>query len=509
MKKNVILYCLVILLTGGLFTSCDVEIESDEKISGDIFWAEGTEANMRGYLNSMYYYLRKATMQDAAYLLYSGEFRCGPIETSSSTSRSEGKYVLCLRENDLNGLRQYYTSTTDYRAGAIMNWKTFYQVIQEANIMLKEIDQVPISEDRRMYYRYESRFVRALTYFLLVRNFGDVPFYTKAYNQEALERTDMVTILKFLSDDVKDMLDSDPDAAILPWTHVSMADKATKASRGAALALLMHINMWLAGFDKANANSYYTMAVNAGEELVERNGGAYSLLPLSQTATIFRGGSSEGLFEIAQDISYGSGDEVFNVNAVYSNYVMFNCLSKSVPNIYYPYDYMLQLYDNSDERIKYWFDDNAFSSIVVNKEVKKFLNSDTYDGSNVTSNAGNQIVFRFTESVLLYAEALAELGTDDEKACELLNQIRRRANLEDTSATGQDLKDAIYWERVRELIGECHYFYDLVRTGKVCDGNYCFHPITRSAFNRGAWTWPISKSALDNNTHIQLNLYWE
>ena len=39
--------------------------------------------------------------------------------------------------------------------------------------------------------------------------------------------------------------------------------------------------------------------------------------------------------------------------------------------------------------------------------------------------------------------------------------------------------------------------------------NYCYHPITRSEFREGAWTWPISKTAQENNTLITLNNYWE
>jgi len=118
-------------------------------------------------------------------------------------------------------------------------------------------------------------------------------------------------------------------------------------------------------------------------------------------------------------------------------------------------------------------------------------------------------VFRLADAILLYAEALADLGTNDGKACELLNRIRTRAGASTLSLSGDDLKDAIYWERVRELMGEGHYFYDLVRTGKVCDNNYCYHPITRSEFREGAWTWPISKTAQENNTLITLNNYWE
>ena len=81
----------------------------------------------------------------------------------------------------------------------------------------------------------------------------------------------------------------------------------------------MHVNMWLAGFDESHKTSYYEAVVNYGEQLVNQNGGTYTLLPLSQTNTIFRGGSSEGIFEIAQNPSYISGNEVFEFKAVFAN----------------------------------------------------------------------------------------------------------------------------------------------------------------------------------------------
>lgn len=504
--KHVLTLATVILS----LSSCDLQTDSDEKLPGDEFWTEGTEANMNAFVNSMYYSFRKATMQNAAFILFSGDLRCAPIETTRDLKNNSWKYITALKTNDLNLLRESYKDSKDYRADGIMSWKTFYEVIQQANIMIKEVDNANVSGERKEYYKYESRFARDLTYFFLVRNFGDVPYYTTAYNQTALPRTDMTVVLNNISADLRDMLDSDPGADILPWNHAAMSDRCIKASRGAALALLMHVNMWLAGFDTTNAHTYYQNVVKAGEELVEHNGGNYSLMPISQTRTIFRGGSSESLFEIAQNVSYASGKEVFRKEAVFSNQVMYKCFSgQTMPNIYYPYDYMIKVYETDDERLKYWFDDLALSSVAKNKEIIKFSNPDSYDGGNVTSNSGNQIVFRLADAILLYAEALAELGTNDSKACELLNQVRARSNASVVNYTGDDLKDCIYWERVRELIGEGHYFYDLVRTGKLCDSKYCFNPVTRGNFNRGAWTWPISKSALDNNTHIQLNLYWE
>lgn len=500
------------LCSAVLFSSCGLmDTTSDEKLSGDEMWDGATTERVNGFVNSMYTEFRAAAMQKACYILYSGDLRCAPIESYSSGEN----YITDLANNDLNGLREHYSGDGNVQADGIMSWREFYKVIQSANILIAEIGRTSVPKAEAEAFKAEAVFMRSLAYFFLIRNFGDVPYYTDAYHQEPLPRTNMVTVLQAIASDLNQILVDDPDAAYLPWAQVSLDKKAIRGSRGAVLALLMHVNMWLAGFDESHKTSYYEAVVNYGEQLVNQNGGTYTLLPLSQTNTIFRGGSSEGIFEIAQNPSYISGNEVFEFKAVFANEVMCSVYSpaKSTPNLCYTYDFLTKIYPPSetDDRIDAWFDENIYSTLDgAPKEILKFENPDIYnDGGALTANAGNQVVFRLADAILLYAEALADLGTNDGKACELLNRIRTRAGASTLSLSGDDLKDAIYWERVRELMGEGHYFYDLVRTGKVCDNNYCYHPITRSEFREGAWTWPISKTAQENNTLITLNNYWE
>lgn len=492
--------------------------ESEEKLSGSEFWDDASASDVNSFVNSMYAVLRTATMQDAAYFLLGGDLRCAPVSTRLNTNLKDGKWILALTENRLNDLRDNY-STGDYRSGnGIMDWQEMYEVIQTANILIKEVDRTSLSDTEKRMSKAEAVFARCLTYFLLVRNLGDVPYYTNAYNNTPLPRTDMVTVLKNIAAELQQLLDSDPDQTILPMTRTG-GDKAIKASRGAVLALLMHVDMWLAGFDESNATTYYNNVVDCGKELVDNNGGAYALVPMSQvTNSLFKGASSEGIFEIVQNITYYSGGETFLNDAIFSNQVMYKPFqTKSYPNIYYTYDFLSKVYPygEADSRVQSWFDENMYTTMedYTFKEILKFKNVDTYKNSNnvdvTTTNSGNFVLFRLADAILLYAEALADLGTDDAKACELINKVRARANASAVQASGQELKDAVYWERVRELIGEGQYYYDLVRTRKIFDGNYCWHTMTRSNFNKGAWTWPISRTALDNNTNMELNSYWE
>lgn len=75
--------------------------------------------------------------------------------------------------------------------------------------------------------------------------------------------------------------------------------------------------------------------------------------------------------------------------------------------------------------------------------------------------------------MLLLAEAKAELGTDDQGALDLVNQLRERAfgdtshNL--SSLSGEALKDAVWMERKRELLGEGDVRWDMIRSGKFTE----------------------------------------
>jgi hypothetical protein len=119
----------------------------------------------------------------------------------------------------------------------------------------------------------------------------------------------------------------------------------------------------------------------------------------------------------------------------------------------------------------------------------------------------SQTVFRYSEALLMYAEALSEMGSEG-TARDMLNLVRTRAGAPAITTSGDELKDDIYWERQRELMGEAHYWYDLVRTRRVLSNEYGYR-MSAEALKDGAWTWPISKAAKINNPKITLNTYWE
>ena len=329
--KNIVL--IMTLIVSCLFAGCDsLANKSEDKLSGDDFWAQGNETNAEAFLLSIYNSFRNATMSQRPFLTYSGDMRCAPI-TAYSTG---DKYVAYLANNDMGELRNTYPD--DARGGLIMQWDVFYTAIQDANILLAEIDKVPgMDELKRSRFKAEAIFMRSLSYFFIVRAFGDVPYYTNAYNEAPLPRTNMVIVLQNCLADLQPLLDDDPGAEVLPWSYSSYSSKGIRASRGSVIALMMHINLWLVQFDAQNKEQYYRNVVSLGEEL-ERNNGAYSLLDINRSSVIFAGGSDEGLFEIAQNINF---NEIFMMNAKFSDNVSYSCLNKSMPLFCYSGDYLI------------------------------------------------------------------------------------------------------------------------------------------------------------------------
>jgi len=120
------------------------------------------------------------------------------------------------------------------------------------------------------------------------------------------------------------------------------------------------------------------------------------------------------------------------------------------------------------------------------------------------------LIMRYADAILLHAEAAANLPGQEAKAISSLDMIRDRADAPLWGAGSNDtnLKDAIFLERAKELMGEGSRYFDLVRTRRVLSREWTDNPLTSDKFNRGGWTWPIDESARFNNPYMTLNTYW-
>ncbi len=133
------------------------------------------------------------------------------------------------------------------------------------------------------------------------------------------------------------------------------------------------------------------------------------------------------------------------------------------------------------------------------KYIPRIRSDNAQNDLNLT-NPNNYRAIRFADVLLMAAEANNVGGISDAKAQDYLNMVRRRAFGDmnhDITLSGAALTDAIYHERRVELMGEGHYFFDLVRIGKAAENiegfvvgkNEVFPlPLEEIDFSAGNWT---------------------
>ncbi|CAL1519598.1 RagB/SusD family nutrient uptake outer membrane protein [Chitinophaga sp. MM2321] len=405
------------------------------------------------------------------------------------------------------------TATADFLGDyldPLQNWTAFYKVITQANTILYNVPDIPDNAftetpaRTRNKFLGEAYFLRAYTYFYMTRIWGDVPLITQYDTDPAhsgnVARTNEKTVLDTCISDLRQAIN------LLPWDAKNGNEKAVRAYKGAAYALLAHVYMWknflLKGSDQQNMKN----AIAAVDSL--EASGRYQLLPATMYPKIFHGKSDEGIFEINMQVA--DGEQQTETGYYYSTLKDPFIRNKSDKPDILNKELIDDLYDENDLRLKYYFnglqEDNV-SKIVLCKfagplaENIYYKNPGNFSGAAVDANI---ILLRYADLILLRAEAYADLGNDG-AALSDINMVRRRAGADDTDGNG-DVKYEVFRERSRELYGEAQRWYDMVRNGFLPDENG--GKFTVSRYNDEGWKWPVGRALFLNNNVLIQNKYW-
>ncbi|WP_405384180.1 RagB/SusD family nutrient uptake outer membrane protein [Maribacter sp. LLG6340-A2] len=321
-------------------------------------------------------------------------------------------------------------------------WEQSYIVIQRANIVLNRIEEVAYNDDATKNARIgESKFLRALTYFNLVRIYGDVPLVT-------IETTDPFAFFGQGRTDVNEVyaqieLDLTEAISVLPTT----GSDSSRVTKGAAQALLGKV--YLTRKNYSAAKTQFSAMINS-----------YTLVP--NVANIF-GVENENNSEVIFAIQFASG---LNGNSEGSNALQQFTPSGTVSGAKghnLPNDELLSLYDADDLRLEAYFQLHPNSPLY-------YTNKLTANEDNQADGGSDWIVLRYSDIVLSLAEVENELQGGSSTAISLLNSIRTRAGLPETTATTQEeLREAIALERRLELSLEGQRWFDLLRTDKAIE----------------------------------------
>lgn len=382
-------------------------------------------------------------------------------------------------------------------ANVSRDWAYLYSTIGKANTVINNVNAVTdpeLTADRKKQMISEASFIRAFMYFELVRLWGDVPLQLTEVKSVSAENLEEVYPLLFPSRkpaaEVYQQIIADLETA-LPNVKVSASNK-TIITKGAVNTLLAKVYATIEPHDWNKVLQYCNDVI----------AGPYSLLPeYDQLWDNSQENSAESIFEINYEGTSSSGN--WGVN-------MFKGIDWKKFNI--PSNDLVAAFDNEGDLVRknssitfmdvtgHW-QDNHWP-----QDNYPFINK--YRATDQPS-PQNYIFYRLADVILLKAEALNELG-DLAGAAALVNQIRSRVDLPNTTASTQEaMRLAIEKERRLELAFEGVRWYDLKRTGRaitVINAVSNFGPVSMSYdLTENRLFWPIPQSELDKNSKLTQN----
>ncbi len=489
---------MLLLLQTFLWVSCSkfldrepISTPTDEK-----FWAN--ESHAVSGVAGAYSLLRFSLNESMAYYSY------GDLPTDEFVNNLPGEDF-----GDVGRINWGLTfAVTQWNVSRVMNrlrrFDNFYKTISQVNRCLKFIPGIPLekftSADQQAAKNRligEAYFLRAFNYFYMARIWGDVPLILDVEenisNSQNFSRSPQTVIL--------DQCIKDLEAAIplLNWGYEVTTERAVRANRGSAFALLAHLYAW-----KGDDESYKKSAVAADSVLI--NGG-YSFVNRNNYLSIFKGQSSEGIFEIAQNArNEGSGSIFISFRTLKAPYLLTRTgtaeFRLDVPGVKAIFP------DSSDLRVKNgfaFFNTTDPNCIKYSNIIYTSTNAVGQPASPLAQN--NIIIFRYSDILLLKAEALAATGRFVQ-AREILHIIQAQSNASMFNGPDAKLFESIIDERARELFIEGHRFYDLVRLGRKGILKFGEARMNQADFNQGKYYWPLDPVLLNQNPLLNQTPFW-
>ena len=355
------------------------------------------------------------------------EYRSDNLSLGAPTAGTQDRYDIDhFTEKPSNGILSYY-------------WANFNNNVYRCNLLLDQIDGANFAENLKKQYKGEAMFIRALNYFNMYRIWGGVPATKHVVSAaEALKvaRYSDEQMFDLIAGDLKEIVDNN----YLPETY-SSADMG-RATSGAAKALLGKVYLT---FHK------WTEAKDILSQLI----GKYQLVsPIAQVFNVDNKNNNEIIFAVHfnKEIEGEGHSYWYNLTNASDDTNQTSSLLNTFPT--------------GDAR------KDLITYVQVEKNVR--LMNKFYDTKSPTfKTVGNdQILLRYADVLLMYAEALNEIQYDASEgslALKYLNAVRQRAGISNLTVkqlpTQEKFRKGILVERQREFPYEGQRWFDLVRMG--------------------------------------------
>lgn len=507
MKVKYIKYALLMVSVMGFMGCKDdfLDKQPTDKLTNEVFWTSKNDAQLA--LIGCY-----STLRTPAFAIDASSYSSMQFE-----SLTDNAYSNSTLDNYTDISRGVLTSGT----GGIVSrmWTDAYKGIARCNWFIGNLDRVPaLTQADKDLMLGEAYFLRAFFYNELTMIYGDVPLVT----EELGFGSDVFKIKKSPKAEIvaKIIKDLDFAAAGLPNTAYGNGHPV----RGSALALKARICLY---------NELWSEAAAAAKLVIDEK--KFSLA--NSYEGIFYGAQTnnpEIIFSIKalspnathnMDLLYGSRFAMVPLHSLADAYEMSDGTKPTAPIVPSSYDINNRMrndfYQNRDPRLKLtiytpgatWaynktigFNNidkgKAESPSVNNLGVRKYININVDNGNSGATGSEQAVVkLRFADVLLMYAEAMTEIGggsTSDATALKALNDVRERPGI-NMPAKALLTRELVRNERRVELAFEGLRYFDIKRwkiAKDVMNGFKDPGNVTR-VFEDKHYYWPVPQSEVD------------
>ena len=473
-----------------LFTGCRdylTEIEPGTTLLGDFFTSTAAaEQNVTGcYVPLMWEFNHT----------YLSEWFIGDI-VSDDALKGGGSTTDMADAYDMENWR-----TTSQNTLLLDFYRAQYQGIARCNLAIKYVSNMEIGTDSiftpTMKDRLlgEAHFLRAYYYFRLVRVFAGVPITTDVIDDSdrwGLDRSSVEQVYSLILDDLTKA------NSMLQLRSAMKAEDLGRATKGAAQAMLLKVNLYMASpywnkqLSQAPA-TYYAAAKQWGDSIIAS--GEYSLCPnYEDNFTLAGENGQESVFEIQyMEVPWGDYGEGFGFTAGSFTQILMRSRSSLIGGGWgfdHPTQNLYDEFEASDIRRDVAIL-NPADSLIETPSVEIYLGSrylnNKYGMYRDPADQGggfgkwslhasrgplNNRQIRYADVLLMYAEAALGIG-DEATAQTYINMVRQRVGLGNVGTYGISVNgnaiaspttlQALRHERRVELAMEGHRWFDLVR----------------------------------------------
>lgn len=368
------------------------------------------------------------------------------------------------------------------------HWARYYRSIRNANVILDNLGAATVSEQRRRLFEAEARFVRAKAFMELYTLFGPVPLTTTNMAADLqLPRASEESMQQFIEAELR------AAAEALPL----VSEQYGRATRGAALGFLAEFLLNTRQWQKAADAAKMVMDLNAYALVEDR----HAMFAVANER------NSEFIHVSAALPMDGSGN-AYLAHAVPTGFVFRHPPKENFGAEFRTPWSFYQTFHPNDERRKHFLTEfvNAQGRTISFAPNYAFSHKYQEDPASRDRFAGNDVVeLRYAGVLLARAEALNELQGPNPEAIELINQIRRVADVPLVSLNGfasrEALRDHILMERAWEFFTEGRRRQDLIRHDRFIANAQARGKAAQPHHVR----YPIPQREVDSNPKVEQN----